>query len=112
MYYENPEGVSVHMGFPNPAADASLQGIDLNKILIQNTLSTFMMRIEGNDWQQIGIFDGSLVLIDRALGARPNDLVIWWQGSTFAISHRHRMAKTGEVWGVVTAVIQQYRSTS
>lgn len=112
MYYENPSGVSIHTGFPNPATDASLQGIDLNKLLIQNGTSTFMMHIDGDDWQAVGIFDGDLALIDRAFGPRTTDLVVWIHDDDFAISPHHTLPEGGEVWGVVTAVIHQYRSRS
>ena len=109
MYYENPQGVSVHGGFPNPATDASLQGIDLNKFLIQNSAATYLMRISGNDWRNIGIFHGDVVIIDRAVAARKNDPVIWWHGGSFAVSPRHVLPEGAEVWGVVTTVIHQYR---
>ncbi len=109
MYYENPDGVSVHGGFPNPATDASLQGINLNKLLIQNSVSTYLMRIEGNDWQAAGIFAGDIVVIDRALGAHKTDLVVWVLGNDFAISPRHKLPDGAEVWGVVTSAIHQYR---
>ncbi len=109
MYYENPDGVAVHRGFPNPAVDASLQSLDLNKLLIQNSLSTFMMRIEGHEWREAGVFEGALVLVDRALSAQGNDLVIWWEGDSFVIAPRHKLPAGQRVWGVVTATIQQYR---
>lgn len=113
MYYENPDGVSVHGGFPNPAADASLQNIDLNKFLIKNSVSTYMMRVSGQEWQDRGIFDGDLILIDRALRVRRNDLVIWHDGSRdFAVSPWHTVPEGGEVWGVVTACIHLYEGTS
>jgi SOS-response transcriptional repressor LexA len=108
-YYENPKGVSVHDGFPNPAADASLQGIDLNKLLVHNSAATYMMRISGDDWEAIGIFDGDVVLIDRALAIRKIDLVVWWHDGSFAVSPRHAVPKGGEIWGAVTTVIHQYR---
>lgn len=110
MYYENPEGVSIHGGFPNPAADASLQGIDLNKLLIENSISTYLMRIDGDEWQSIGIFSGDIAIIDRAVTAYKNDLVVWVLHDEFVISPRHRVPKNSVVWGVVTSVIHQYRS--
>lgn len=112
MYYENPDGVSVHDGFPNPATDSSLQSLDLNSLLIHHTLSTYLMRIEGNDWTRIGIFDGDIAIIDRALGAKPNDPVIWIHEDIFAISPRHKLPKEAVVWGTITAIIHQYRGKS
>lgn len=109
MYYENPDGVSVHDGFPNPASDISLQAIDLNTLLIQHTASTYFMRVAGNEWARQGIFAGDLAIIDRALGAKPNDPVVWIHEEVFAISPRHKLPQDAIAWGTVTAVIHQYR---
>lgn len=108
-YYENPSGVSVHRGFPNPATDASIQGLDLNKALIENGASTYAMRLDGNEWQSLGMFAGDILLIDRALVPKPTDLVIWWLDGSFALSPRHQLPEEAEAWGVVTTAIHQYR---
>ncbi len=67
MYYDNPDGVSVHDGFPNPATDATIQPIDLNKLLIKNSAATYMMRVTGDHWQRLGIFNSDIVIVDRAV---------------------------------------------
>lgn len=110
MYYENPQGVSIHNGFPNAAADVSLQSLDLNKLLISNKIGTYLMRISGNNWQAIGIFDDDIAIIDRTLNPSANDLVIWVHDDQFAISPRHKLPQDGQAWGVVTSVIHQYRN--
>lgn len=112
MYYENPKGISVHSGFPNPATDASIQEIDLNKLLIANSVSTYFMRVAGDEWQAVGIFAHDIIVIDRALAARTNDLVVWILDDDFAVSPRHALSTGATVWGVVTSVIHQYRSKS
>ena len=110
MYYSSPDGVSVHDGFPNPATDSALQPIDLNSLLIWHSASTYFMRIGGNSWAAQGIFDQDLVIADRSLAPRRNDLIIWTKNDLFVISPRHRLPNHAAVWGVVTAVIHQYRS--
>lgn len=110
MYYQEPSGVSVHRGFPNPATDASIQGLDLNKTLIQNGASTYAMRLDSDEWQAIGMFAGDILLIDRALSPGVTDLVIWWHEDSFAISPKHKLPEGGQTWGVVTTAIHQYRS--
>ncbi len=112
MYYSNPQGVSVHDGFPNPAADSTLQNIDLNRLLVRHSASTFFMRIEGSGWERLGIFAGDLAIVDRALDAKPNDPVGWIKDGEFAISPLHKLPAQAEVWGVVTSVIHQYRGQS
>ncbi len=110
MYYSKPDGVSVHDGFPNPAADTSLQMIDLNSLLIPRSASTYFMRIAGNEWARQGIFAGDLLIVDRALSPKGNDPAIWIHENTFAISPKYKIPEGAEVWGSVTAVIHQYRS--
>jgi hypothetical protein len=105
----NNPGVSVHGGFPNPGTDASLQGLDLNRLLVNNGTSTFMMRIKGNQWEAQGIFAGDIALVDRALTPSKNDLVIWWHEDEFAVSAMNRTPKQSVAWGVVTAVIHQFK---
>lgn len=111
MYYENPDGVSVHDGFPNPATDSSLQTLDFNTLLITHSATTYCMRLRGSNWQPYGIFDNDLVIIDRSLTARPNDLVVWHTEDRFVISRCHEVGTGSSVWGVVTATIHQYRKT-
>lgn len=110
MYYENPDGVSARSGFPNPAIDAAVQGLDLNRLLIKNGASTYFMRISGDDWNESGIFDGDIAVIDRALTPRPNDLTIWLNRDEFAVSPRHALPESVGVWGVVTATIHLCRT--
>jgi DNA polymerase V len=107
---KNVDGVSVHGGFPNPAADTRLRSLDLNQLLISHSISTFLMHIEGNDWQDAGIYSGDIAIVDKALRPKSNDLVTWWHNDTFAISHYHTVPKAAHVWGVVTSVVHQYRS--
>ncbi|MCA9331597.1 hypothetical protein KC968_01505 [Candidatus Saccharibacteria bacterium] len=109
MYYKNPKGTSVHNGFPNPATDTSLQSIDLNTLLIKNSISTYLLRIDGDEWRNIGIFANDIAVVDRSLTAAKNDIVIWILDNAFAISPRHSIPKSAVAWGVVTSVIHQYR---
>lgn len=109
MYYSNPDGVSIHDGFPNPATDTSLQSIDLNSLLIRHNASTYFMRIAGNEWAKLGIFAGDLLIVDRALEPRGNDPAIWIHEDTFVISPKHKIPEGAVVWGAVTSVIHQYR---
>ncbi len=108
--YSSPQGVSVHAGFPNPGSDTTLQGIDLNKYLVQHSIGTFYMRIEGNTWREFGIFHNDVLIIDRVLTPRKNDLIIWWEGDSFVLGHRASLPSGSQCWGVVTTAIHQYVS--
>ncbi len=103
------DGVSVHTGFPNPATDASLQSLNLHKLLVPNGASTYLMRIEGNLWQASGVFAGDIIIIDRSLTARASDHCIWWQEDTFVIGQNSQMPPEAAIWGVISATIHQFR---
>ena len=106
------EGVSVHTGFPNPATDTTIQGLSLDKLLIWNSASTFMMNIDSNDWQNEGIYSGDIAIIDRALAPKHIDLVVWIKDSDFVISRFYKVPRQATVWGAVTSIIHRYRELS
>ena len=102
-------GVSIKTGFPNPAMDSPLESPDFNKLLIRHPVATYCLRIAGSNWDRLGIFDGDIAVIDRALNPTPIDLVVWWQDDSFCISRHSRLPERTEIWGTVSAVIHQYR---
>lgn len=104
------QGVSVHGGFPNPAAESPLQNPDFNKLLIRHPAATYCMRISGSAWENRGIFDGDIAVIDRAVSSKPHGLVIWWEEDSFFINKRLLLPKNCQIWGIVTAIIHQYRN--
>lgn len=102
------QGVSVHPGFPNPAADTRLHGLDLNQLLVRHPTSTFLFRIRGEQGITQGIFDGDIAIVDRLAAPHANALVLWHDGQRFNLSRPGRIQSGGAVWGTVTAVIHQY----
>lgn len=102
-------GVSQHTGFPNPAIDSSLQGLDLNKYLVHNRASSFAMRVAGDQWATQGVYHNDIVLVDRALNANKNDMVIWHLHDSFVMSYLHKVPSEAVVWGTVTATIHQVK---
>lgn len=106
------EGVVEHTGFPNPATDSHMVSLDISKRLIKHPASTFFMRISGNEWEDRGIFDGDLIIIDRSLDPKITDSVIWWEGENFVISSYSVVPNSTPIWGVVVHVVHSMRSES
>lgn len=102
-------GVSIHKGFPNPATDQTLNSLDIATLLIKHPVSTFFMQIEGNQWEELGIFDNDILLVDRALDPRKNDFIIWWDDTDFVISKFSQLPPETIVWGVVSSVMHRFR---
>lgn len=107
------DGVSIHSGFPNPALERHGQGaslaLDLNQLLIQHPASTYMFRVAGHRWSDYAIYDGDVAIIDRALQARPSDLIVTWRSGESTLCRQHQLTSEDRPWGVVTGIIHQYR---
>ena len=67
---------AVPAGFPSPADDYVEQRISLDEHLIRHRESTFFMRVAGDSMRGLGIFDGDLLVVDRALPAAHGCVVI------------------------------------
>ena len=67
---------AVPAGFPSPADDYVEQRISLDEHLIQHRESTFFMRVAGDSMRGLGIFDGDLLVVDRAVTVAHGCVVI------------------------------------
>lgn len=63
-------------GFPSPADDYIEGQLDLNQYLIQHPMATFFIRVAGNSMTGVGIFDGDLLIVDRALSPVSGSIII------------------------------------
>ena len=67
---------TISAGFPSPAEDYVEPGIDLNKYLIRNPVSTFFLRVSGNSMNNAGIYNNDLLIIDRSINPTPGHIVV------------------------------------
>ena len=67
---------TISAGFPSPAEDYIELGIDLNKYLIKNPISTFFLRVSGNSMNNAGIYNNDLLIIDRSINPHPGHIVV------------------------------------
>lgn len=63
-------------GFGSPGEDATVRRISLDEALIPHPQSTFVMRAAGGGMLGAGIADGDVLLVDRAIGPEPGQVVI------------------------------------
>lgn len=113
------------MGFPSPAQDYFHGGLDLNRLLVRDRASTFIMRVRGDAMAADGMSDGDEIVVDRSLTPRDGAVVVvvldgeltlrrWrqreHQGRTevaLVTDDARRLTRVGPdtdltVWGVVT----------
>lgn len=67
---------SVPAGFPSPAQDHIEQRISLDDLFGLHRPQAFLVLVEGHSLNGLGILDGDIVLVDKALTARRGDIVV------------------------------------
>ena len=116
---DSGSGLVFHAGFPNAAEDQHEQYMSLDKQVFRHRLSTFLWQLE-TDIPQMGWSAGSVVVVDRALNPRQNDLLVAVVDEEFMVRkyhQKHLVDTVGQIetsdnvaiWGVITHVLQEYR---
>src|SRR5689334_6273234 len=67
---------SAAAGFPSPADDFLEQSLDLNKHLIRHPEATYLVRVKGDSMINAGIHSGDILIVDRALDATDNRIIV------------------------------------
>lgn len=80
---------AVPAGFPSPADDYVERRLSLDEHLIQHKESTFFMRVAGHSMRELGIYDGDLLVIDRALPATDGCVVVAVIDGEFTVKQLH-----------------------
>jgi DNA polymerase V len=75
----------ISAGFPSPALDFIDVSIDLNKHVIKHPSSTFYGRVKGHSMKNAGIFDGDLLVIDKSLDPRNNQIAVCFIDGEFTL---------------------------
>ena len=121
---------TVQAGFPSPAEDLCAKRIDVFERLVQHPEATYQMRVRGHSMRGEGIFDGDILLIDRAITPRSGHIVIAVIDNEFLVkkllltpcgqmklkaANRDfpdvipREGQTIEIWGVVLTAFKQFQ---
>jgi len=63
-------------GFESPAAEYKELGLSLDQLLIAHPDATFIGLAQGQSMQEVGIFDGDLLLVDRSEQVKDGDVIV------------------------------------
>jgi len=66
----------VACGFPSPAQDYVEDRIDLNKLVVTHPNATYFVKVSGDSMIGVGIGEGDLLVVDRALTAGHGNIVV------------------------------------
>jgi DNA polymerase V len=89
-------GAKVPAGFASPADDHLERTLDLNEYLVEHPAETFFVRVKGDSMQQAGIFDKDLLIVDRSLTPKSNDIVIAAVAGELTV--KRLVVKLGKPW--------------
>ncbi len=67
---------AVSAGFPSPADDYVEERLSIDKLIIRNPASTFFVRVDGVSMQGAGIYHGDILVVDRSLRPKHNDVIV------------------------------------
>lgn len=71
--------------FESPALDFPEDTIDLLKLLIKDKETTFFAVVTGDSLNGIGVFDNDLLIIQKGLFPRENDIVVVFMDGEFFV---------------------------
>jgi len=120
---------TIKAGFPSPATDYIESDLDFNKYLVHNKAATYAVRAQGDSMINAGILPGDIMIIDRSITPKSNDIIIASLDKEFTVK---RFIKKGNdfflypenpnypiidittsddfiIWGVVTFTIHNFR---
>jgi DNA polymerase V len=121
---------NVCAGFPSPAEDFQAKRIDVLERLVKHPQATYSMTVRGESMREAGIFDGDVLLVDRAIKPSHGQIVVavvdgdftckqlWLRNGRLKLRAANPAfaditpaeGQTVEVWGVVIASIKQFKS--
>ena len=121
---------SVRAGFPSPAEDFQAERIDVLKYIILHPQATYTLRVRGDSMRDEGIFDGDVILVDRAIKPRHGHIVVavvdgaftckklWLRGGKLKLMSANpdypdivpQEGQTIEVWGIVIASVKRFKT--
>lgn len=119
----------IKAGFPNAAETSEATPLDLNTLLINHPASTFYMRVDGDSMQDMGIYTGDLIIVDKSLETQSGDVVVAFIDGEFTLKQFIKQGNRGvlrpanknypdievtedndfQIWGVVTNSIRTFK---
>lgn len=81
----SPSLMAAQCGFPSPALDYSAEEISIYDLVVRHEDATILVRAAGDSMVDAGIFEGDILIVDRALEARSGDIVLAYLHGDFTV---------------------------
>jgi DNA polymerase V len=119
----------VSAGFPSPAEDYEDLELNLEKYIVKNPSATFYVRVKGDSMQDARIYDGDILVVDKAETPRNGDVIVALLNGDFTVKRLVKKNNTFflmpenpayppieitefcefRVWGVVTYTLHKQK---
>ncbi|WP_160061051.1 LexA family protein [Psychromonas sp. L1A2] len=63
-------------GFESPASDYLQLPLSLDELLVEHPSATFIGKADGHSMKGVGIFNGDILIVDRYVNAKNNDVIV------------------------------------
>lgn len=115
----------VPAGFPSPAADYEEVTLSIDELVDLRTPHVYLVRVEGPSMVGAGIYDGDVLVVNRALEARAGHIVVAYVDGGMTVKRLQvsqegvwlqaenpdyraiRVTESLHVWGVATHNLHQ-----
>ena len=92
-------------GFQSPAQGYEDTRFDLNTLYIKHPAATIFMTVDTDRYHNMCIFNGDLLIIDRAKSLTPNSLVVYESEGEFVIGRVCNIKAEAQITGAILNVI-------
>lgn len=115
----------VSAGSPSPADDTVQERLDIGRMLVQRPDSTFFVKVEGESMIDAFIQPGDVLVVDRSVQPRHNEIVIAIVEGEFTVKrlsrrpslrlvsdndqHPIEITQPFEIWGTVLWIVHKAR---
>ncbi|WP_179948407.1 LexA family protein [Shewanella psychrophila] len=63
-------------GFESPATDYKQLPLSLDELLVEHPSATFIGQASGSSMQNVGIYDGDILIVDRHVKVQNQDIIV------------------------------------
>src|SRR5580704_17815792 len=76
---------SVSAGFPSPGEDWKEETLNLHDLVVKHPISTYFMKVAGDSMIGACIYQGDILVVDRAVTAMHKKIVVATVGDGFTV---------------------------
>lgn len=93
-------------GFASPAKDYAQLELSMDELLIDHPSSTFIGKVSGHSMNEVGIFDGDILIVDRQVEVQHLDIIVGNLNGEFVCkmidTHNHSLISANQEHADIT----------